>query len=463
MRSAKVSAITFLLCIGLARSALAVETRPFVRTIPDAATFETYSRVVGADRFGKFLIDVKTDDIYFFDVNLFRMHSDFVFSQFYKRPMRNEDIPEYNRNYDVEKPRFIFGYLTHHLKTDLWTFSFWEGDAITARDIRRVRDKLEKTFYQKNLAFRPDSPRQEKRLAELKDIPTLTNDKIYKAATYQSFNNGKTVGRLRLVPPGTKLEALIFERDDIVILQESYPDITPVAGIISTVFSTPLSHVNLRAREWGIPNAGIVDAGKKFASCDGQVMTFEVRDIDYTLRGATDAEIKAWKERAQAAREVFVPRADVTTRELRELGKMRAGDRVIYGTKAANLGEIASSGLDVPVPRGFGVPFAFYVDHMQRSGLDKEVDAMLADERFVKDAGWRRATLAALRDKIRRAPINPKTLDVVWRKVQKDLGGRGVFVRSSTATPIAARLVPRTSAVVGIMPAACTVTKGSAW
>jgi hypothetical protein len=432
MRSAKVSAITYLLCIGTAVSALALESRPYVRTIPDAATFETYSRVVGAERFSKFLIDVKTDEIYYFDVNLFRMHSDFVFSQFYKRPMRNEDIPEYNRNYDAEKPRFILGYITHHLKTGLWTYSFWEGDAITARHIRRVRDKLAATFFQKEIAFRPDSPRQEKRLAELRDIPTITNDKIYKAASFQSFNNGATVGRLRVVPPGTKLESLIFDRDDIVILQESYPDITPVAGIISTVFSTPLSHVNLRAREWGIPNAGIVDAAAKLGKYDGLMMTFEVRDIDYTLRPATAAEVQTWKERAQAARAVFVPRADLTTRELRDLHRMRAEDRVSYGTKAANLGEIASSGLGVPVPRGFGVPFAYYVDHLERSGLDEQVEAMLADPRFTADAAWRRQALEALRGKIRAAPINPATLEVVWKKVQKDLGGRGVFVRSST-------------------------------
>jgi len=413
-------------------AARAGETRVHVGAIPDAATFETYSRVLGADRFGKFLIEQKTNRIFYFDVNLYRLHSDFVFSQFYGRPMTDADIHEYNRNYDAEKPRFIMGYLTHHLKTDQWTYSFWEGDAITARDIRRVRDKLGETFYVKELAFRPDSPRQEKRLAELRDIPTLTNDKIYKAATYQSFNNGRAVGRLRIVPPGSKLEDLVFERDDIVILQESYPDITPVAGIVSTVFSTPLSHVNLRAREWGIPNAGLKGAGTRYAPWDGKMVTLEVKDLEHVLCLATEADIAAWKARAQAKREVFVPRADLTVTELRPLTKMHAADRVIYGTKAANLGEIASSGYGIPIPAGFGVPFAMYVDHMKRNRLDREVEAMLTDERWGKDAAWRKATLEALRAKIVAAPIDPKALDTVWRKVQKDLGGKGVFVRSST-------------------------------
>src|SRR5262249_24893052 len=228
-------------------------------------------------------------------------HSDFVFAEFYHRPMKNEDIEEYNLNYNADKPRFIFGYLTHHLKTGQWTFSFWEGDEIRAADIRRVRTRLGKTFFAKDIAWRPDSPRQEARLAELADIPTLTNDKIYKAAEYQSFNNGRAVGKLRVVPPGAKVDEMIFQRNEIVILQDSYPVSATVAVIIYTVSPTPLSHVNLRAREWSIPNAGFKSAGKQYAPLDGKMVYLEVRDIDHTLRLATDAEVAEWQKRAKEA------------------------------------------------------------------------------------------------------------------------------------------------------------------
>src|SRR6187401_3536320 len=111
-------AVILALVLSWLPAARAGETRVHVGAIPDADTFETYSRVLGADRFGKFLIEQKTNRIFYFDVNLYRLHSDFVFSQFYGRPMTDADIHEYNRNYDAEKPRFIMGYLTHHLKTD---------------------------------------------------------------------------------------------------------------------------------------------------------------------------------------------------------------------------------------------------------------------------------------------------------------------------------------------------------
>ena len=417
----------------LPRAAAAREHRIYIHEVPDAAVFELYSRTINTDRLGKFLIDLLSNEILFFDVNLYRLHADFVYGVIYKRKLSNEEIPEYNRNYEADKPRFILGYLVHHLKTDQWTFSFWEGDRIRPADIKKVYQRLQKTFFAKDLRWRPDSPLQEKLLGELKDLPTITNDKIYKAAAYQSFNNGRAVGRLRVVPPGTPYETLTFDREEIVILQETYPDISVVSGIVSTVFSTPLAHVNLRARAWNIPNAGFKDAAKKYKALAGKMVVLEVRDVDHTLRAATDAEVQAWKDAATAARTVKIPRADLATTELRALGQMTAQDTQIYGTKAANLGVIVSSGVQgVSIPAGFGVPFSMYVDHMQRSGLDKEVERILADARFAGDAAWRKAELDKLRKQILAAPINPRALDAVHAKVKKELKGKGVFVRSST-------------------------------
>src|SRR6266702_8208464 len=89
--------------LSLAVAAGAAESRVYVHEVPDAATFETLSRTLGSDRFGKFLIDLKTDQIFYFDVNLYRLHSDFVFAEFYHRPMKTEDVNEYNRYYNADK------------------------------------------------------------------------------------------------------------------------------------------------------------------------------------------------------------------------------------------------------------------------------------------------------------------------------------------------------------------------
>ncbi|MEZ4359716.1 MAG: PEP/pyruvate-binding domain-containing protein [Kofleriaceae bacterium] len=443
-RSRSLRAPVMLLCVALGlmfaaavanAQALGRQRRVWIKAVPDEATWQAYSRTQGADQFGKFIIDVKTNDIYFIDVNLFNLHADFVLGVLLHKAWTAENIREYNRNYERDKPLFVLGYLTHHLKVDKWTFSFWEGDKIDAARIAKVRARLEDTFFIKNLRFRPDSPAQEQVAKEVarRGIPTITNSDLYNGASYQAFNTGRAIGTLRVVPVGTPFESLTFERTDIVLLQESYPDITPVAGILATTFSTPLSHVNLRATAWKIPNAGNKKARELARGLDGKVVLFEVRDATMELRLATEAEREELRTRVIKARHVELPPADVTTQRLAMLTRMRAKDVASYGTKAANLGEIRTAALTgVNIPDGFGVPFFYYVHHLRGAGLDARVDAMLADPRFASDIAWRKTELAALRRAITDAPIDPAVLDLVYKRVRLKLGGKGVFVRSST-------------------------------
>jgi len=409
-------------------------SRVYVRSIPDRTTFEAYSKVLGTDRYAKFIIDIKSGDIYFIDVNLFRIHADFVLGVLLKQEWTAENVRAYNRNYERVKPQFVLGYLTEHLKIGKTTFAFWEGDQIDARGIAMVHQKLNQTFYLKNLAFRPDSPAQEQvaRAVGKLGIQTITNDAIYKAADYQSLNNGEAVGRLRVVPQGTPYESLLFDRGDIVILQEPYPDISPVAGILSTRSSTPLSHVNLRARAWSIPNASFHDAYGKYAALDGKVVYFRVADTSHDLREATAEEEAQFANHRQEKRRIRVPKADLGTARMPMLTRIHANQARMFGAKTANLGEIASARIPgVDIPEGFGIPFHYYVRHIGQHGIDHRIKEMLADPRW-SDATWRKGVLEEVRAAIIDAPLEADVLDAIYKRVRVKLGGRGVFVRSST-------------------------------
>ena len=85
----------------------------------------------------------------------------------------------------------------------------------------------------------------------------------------------------------------------------------------------------------------------------------------------------------------------------------------------------------VRVPMGFGVPFHYYKQHMQQNHLDARVDAMLGDPQWANPA-WRKTQLEAMRKAIMDAPIDEATLDAIYKRVRVDLGGVGVFVRSSS-------------------------------
>ncbi len=431
----KRAVVLSLLLLLLGSVAHAGERRAWVKAIPDDATWKHYSKTIGSDDVGKFIIDIKTNDIYFIDVNLFNIHADFVLGVLLKQAWTADNVREYNRNYERVKPKFILGYLTHHLKIDKWTMAFWEGDKIGPDDVVKARARLDQAFFKTGLPFRPDSPMQQKIAAEVakKGVKTITADEIYKSAPFQAFTKGRAVGTLRVVPIGTPYENLTFERHDIVLLQESYPDITPVAGILATAFSTPLSHVNLRANAWKIPNAGDKRAREKFGALDGKTVYYEVTDTSVVLRAATPAEIKELEGKIIERKTVRLPAANLTNPKFAMLTRMRGKDVTVYGTKAANLGEIVTANLPgVRVPAGFGVPFHYYQQHLLRNGLDKKIDALLADPKFKTDGAWRKQALEELRTQIATAPLDQATLDAIYKRVRIKLGGKGVFVRSST-------------------------------
>ncbi|MEZ4404494.1 MAG: PEP/pyruvate-binding domain-containing protein [Kofleriaceae bacterium] len=412
--------------------------RLWTDAIPDAATMEAYSIEIGGERFTKFVLDTKTDAIYYFDVDVYKVHKDFIFGELLKQPKTKALVRKVDRNYGYQKPDFMMCYLVHHLAADVWTLAFWEGDKATAPLITRAYQRMKATFYLGDqVKYRPDSDYQEREARKLTGVPVITNDKLYKSAPYQAFNPGQAVGRLRLVPAGADFEELTFGPDEIVILPESLPDITPVAGIISETFSTPLAHVSLRARAWGIPNVGLRDAATTYAGLVGKTVRFEASASGMSLREATTDEIATWAARVEATRTVKIPPADLAARDLRGLDGLRARDASAYGTKAANLGEIVHGALPgVEVPPGFGVPIAYYAAHLQAAGLDARIAALLAEPRFATEAAYRKRALAELRAAISAAPLDPAFVTLLTQRLGDLAGGDpakvGVFVRSST-------------------------------
>jgi pyruvate phosphate dikinase-like enzyme len=408
--------------------------RMFVAKLGDAATFDSYSKELGGERFAKFVVDLHTDAIYYFDVNVYAVHKDFIFQELYKKPKTKAAVRVFDKNYTENKTDFLMCYLVHHLSQDIWTFAFWDGDRATSDHVRHAYKRMKETFFLGDkVKFRPDSNYQEAIAKKTPDVPFILNDQLYKLQAYAAFNKGSAVGTLRLVPPDVPESELVFQPDEIVVLHTPLADITPVAGIVSETFSTPLSHLNLRAKGWKIPNIGLHDATAKLGELAGKTVYFEARDTDYTLRAATDAEIAAQKDKVAKRAKVTPPKADLAVAELATLDKMTADDVHHYGAKAANLGVIVGANVTgVQVPPGFGVPFHYYDQHLKQNHIDTQIASMLADAAFQKDAGARKPKLLAIRKAVMDAPLDAELCTKLGAALEA-LGAtdKGVFVRSS--------------------------------
>lgn len=417
-------------------SAVVPEVRKvYVDKIPDAETFNAYSKELGGERFSKFVLDLKTDAIYYFDVNVYPVHKDFIFGALYKKPKTPAAVHLVDRNYHEVKPDFMMVYVVHHVSSDQWTFAYWAGDKATSAHVERAYKKIKATFYNGDkIRFRPDSDYQVKIAKATKTVPFVLNDELYKSQAYTAFNPGSSVGKLRIVPEEIPEDQLTFDSGEIVVLKAVLSDITPVAGIISETFSTPLSHLSLRAKGWKIPNIGLVDAQAKLKELDGKIVFFEAKGTSHTIRVATPEEVSANAAKRAAVPKVTIPKVDLVADDLRQLDAMRAKDEVIFGPKSANLGEIIHGKIaNIKVPPGFGIPFKYYDEHLTKHALDKQRDAILDDAAVQKDPNLRKAKLDALRKAIADAPIDKELCTKVGEGM-KLLGPieQGVFVRSST-------------------------------
>ena len=118
-------------------------------------------------------------------------------------------------------------------------------------------------------------------VAEQSKVPFITQESLIKNFPYLPLNQGKAIGTLRVIAKEDDLYNV--DADDIIILKEVPLELPPVAGIISEKPSTALSHVNVLARGWGIPNIYLKDAEKILAPYIGRRIEFEATAKQYRI------------------------------------------------------------------------------------------------------------------------------------------------------------------------------------
>jgi phosphoenolpyruvate synthase/pyruvate phosphate dikinase len=209
--------------------------------------------------------------------------------------------------------------------------------------------------------------------------------------------------------------------------------LTPLSGVISTEPASPLSHTNLLAKSWAIPNATIKNADTLFKALEGQYVRLEVRENDYSLVPADSREVEERNRQWIKRGDLVTPRSDLTYNRLTDLKLQRARDAVRFGAKSANLGEIINGRLSgLTVPAGFTIPFRYYQDFVRNNHLEERIASAIEEDRFVHDPLYRKKRLAEIRKWITDGTHDNSFRGAVLEKTHRDYAGVGLFVRSST-------------------------------
>jgi hypothetical protein len=427
-----VGALLLLLLSSLMGVAQSSDKR-FVPMIASRAEFDQLARTYDQDApyplpHVLFVIDRKDNNkIYFVNTRRYSFHKDFVNGN-YLSLERGQQF--FENNYLKPNRRFILGTLAYQTPIKRWTFEFWEGDLIPTEQIKLAYDVISKAFFEP-VAYKPNSLRQEEAVASLAGLPRVLQSDISKEQEYLALNVTKGLGRIHIIE---KLDEHIeIGSNEILVLNEVPITLPPVAGIITTKPSTPLSHINLLAKSWGVPNAYIKNAQELFKQYDGRWIQFETKRDSYSIKPAGNNVLDEYVRRMAERRDIMTPRFDLSNRRLADLREQKAQAVISYGAKSANLGEVMRARLPgITVPNGFTIPFAYYDQFIKENKLEEPLIALLDDQRFVHDPAYRRERLVEMRKQIQAGKMNDGLRAQILRRVKAEYAGKGLFVRSST-------------------------------
>jgi len=375
-----------------------------------------------------FVIDRRDHDrIYYVNTRRYKFHKDFV-NGTYLSLERGQEF--FENNYLKPNRRFIMGTIAYQTPVRRWTFEFWEGDLIPTDQIKLASGVINKSFFTP-VAFKPNSSRQVEASANLEGLQRVLQTEISKNQEYQALNVAKTLGRIHIIPKLDDHVEIGF--NEILVLDEVPVQLPPVAGIITTKPSTPLSHINLLAKGWNIPNVYIKNAQELFKQYNGWWVEFDARHDTYTIKRADTSALDEYQKRLKERLDVMKPRSDLSVTALAGLDAQRASSVIAYGAKSANLGELIHARLKgIVVPPGFTVPFFYYDQFLKENKLDDAIYQMLNDQKFVHDPAYRRAYLTKMRERFQQGTINAALRAETLRRLHAEFPGKGVFARSST-------------------------------
>ena len=274
-------------------------------------------------------------------------------------------------------------------------------------------------------------------------------------STFRGLNPGYAFGELVVV--GGSSEDIEVSSDKIYIFQRSPSDLKPVAGIATVAEGNMVSHVQLLARNLGIPNAALSDENlQNLKKYDGQ-------RVFYAVSNKGNVILKPEAQMAEQERELFVKKERNTEKIEVPIEKIRLDNTSVLnmrnvdasdsgelcGPKAANLGQLKKM-FPEQVVEGLVIPFGVFREHMdqpmpeQNGSYWKFLNDMFAEAERMRSTGVLEAEvenfqlrqLELLRDAIKKMPLKESFLSGLessfTKILGKDLGSIPVFLRSDT-------------------------------
>ena len=274
----------------------------------------------------------------------------------------------------------------------------------------------------------------------------------------QSFIRGLNPGYAKgILVVAESSEGIKVSSDNIYVFLNAPADLKPVAGIATVSEGNLVSHVQLLARNLGIPNAVLSQENlaslKKYS---GQEVFYAVSNKGTVIMkpassmSSEEKKLFAVKKRSEDMITVPVDKIDLKQQKVLDLRTVNASSSgKLCGPKAANLGQLKLMFPD-NVVEGMVVPFGIFKQHMDQIIPGEHIsywqflnDAFKAASKMEKQGGSKDEIeaflllkLEKLRSEIQKMPLLPSFIADLKAKFQLLLGNPmgqiPVFLRSDT-------------------------------
>ncbi|MEU1335292.1 PEP/pyruvate-binding domain-containing protein [Streptomyces sp. NPDC005865] len=317
--------------------------------------FRTLSGVLAGHPYLKVVVDRAENTWHLLDTAAHPFHVNYIATHVLGMDLAqlDADLDAFNASVYMDPGRrFLLGVLSLHTEQEadgrertFLVLETTEADTMHGELLALFYDFVrERVDGRLPLLLKPANHGQEEELAAISElrVPRILSHELFGSRTRTPLNPGEATGRLRFFRTDeeyARAEAGLGWAD--IVAMPCLPDDVPrVAGFLNTAPITPLSHTNVLASGWGIPNAIVCDLEQLVErdGLDGAWIRYRVREDEISLeRLEAEPELRAPAWHQQRIRLEPPLLADVPVLSLHRL---RSADRDRYGTKAANLGEL---------------------------------------------------------------------------------------------------------------------------
>lgn len=253
-----------------------------------------------------------------------------------------------------------------------------------------------------------------------------------KSLDFQVLNAKEAKGKVRWIRK--KEELLKVTENDIVVLDFLPEKLPPVAGIVTTVPQTPLSHVNLLAKNRGTLNLYVTEGQKlpELSKYEGKYVRIQVAGKQKPKFSPIDSLEAFAFNKSKRPKPLEIP---LTKNEFESLIPLTA-DFVRFqtpehiGAKASNYAFLKTFLPEQNMRPGFALGFAPY-HFVTKQGAAAKIE-QLQKQRKQLSPEQQQSMLKEIRRQIKNAKLPQETLTSLRKAIEKHFPNSRIRLRSST-------------------------------